>query len=213
MPKYRILAAVVVLSTFTAPSCEAQTLNGKMNVDNAFTAYLSTQVNAVGTQILTGTDWPTTYSFSSVPLTAGQTYYLQVLAVDQGFPGGFLGDYSLTGDFMFANGLSSLTTNTTDWFASAAGFGGTNLHIFSPAPNGHGAWGETVQSIAVGTPWIWTEDNCGSCTRYFWTQITALQTEPDAGPRPMPVPEPTALALLAVGALFLTSAARRPAHL
>src|SRR5687767_7282901 len=119
------LLAALAAAIGAASPAGAQTLSGDLTVDNLFTAYLSTSASStVGATLLSsGTNWASTYSFGPTALTPGTTYYLLVEAVDQGAPGAFVGDFTLSGSgFQFANGLQTLTTNTTAWSASRVGF-------------------------------------------------------------------------------------------
>jgi MSHA biogenesis protein MshQ len=112
-----------------AASASASTLNLNLTADNAFTVYLSTNDAVLGTQIGLGKDWPTTYSFSTT-LTPGSNYYIHVIGTNwtsaNGFPFGppgdpsnpdaFIGSFNISGGgFKFANGLTSLSTDTTHW--------------------------------------------------------------------------------------------------
>jgi len=194
-----IVASAVAVGTALAPSAlPAQTLAGDMTVDNSFTAYLSTSVGAQGSQIASGTNWTQTYSFSGVALTPGQTYYLQVRGVDVGVISAFIGDFTLTGDFAFANGSQFLTTNIDHWFGSATGFGVSPVALRNQGANGVGPWG-TRPNIDAGADFIWSQDNCINCTRYFWTTITPTAQ----------IPEPASLALIGAGALGLLGVAAR----
>lgn len=195
----RRTTVATLLACLCAPSAlAAQSLRGDLTVDNSFRAYLSTSVGTQGTQIASGTNWTTTYSFSGVSLAPGETYYLQVRGVDVGVIAGFLGDFSLDGAFQFANGTSFLTTNTSDWFASTTGFG-----IGAQTPGMHGLNGvspwRTRPNIEANAEWIWTDDGCINCTRYFWTSITPVAQ----------IPEPMSQVLMGIGVLGLVFIGRR----
>lgn len=193
------VAAVTLLCGAIAPSAlAAQALSGDLTVDNSFTAYLSTSVTTQGSTLVSGTDWTTTYSFGSVALTPGQTYYLQVRGTDVGVISAFIGDFTLDGAFTFANGSQFLTTNTTDWFGSATGFGVDATALRTWGANGTSPWGARP-NIDTGADFIWTAEGCTNCTRYFWTTITPTAQ----------IPEPASFALLVTGALGLAGVAVR----
>jgi hypothetical protein len=55
----------------------------------------------------------------------GMSYYLHVFAYDEGGIAGLLGDFSLSGtSHTFANGLLTITTDTTHWTGNTTGFNG-----------------------------------------------------------------------------------------
>jgi hypothetical protein len=197
------LAAIAAVTLLAAPA-GAQSLSGSMTVDNAFTVFLGTSATVQGTSIATGNSWPTTFSFGPVALTPGQNYWLQVEAIDQGGPGAFIGDFSLTGPFLFGNGLTTLSTNTTNWTARTGSFAGAALGIVDLGANGVGPWG-TRPGIAASTHWIWESGQCGGCTVYFSTPIVAQQVAPPG----TTVPEPSTWALLATGVVALGAVRRR----
>ena len=200
-----VLAAVAALALF-AGSARAQSLSGTLTVDNAFQVFLSTSPNTFGPAIpgAIGFNWPTDVTFGPQPLVAGTNYWMQVLAINSGGPGMFLGQFSLTGAFQFANGTQSLLTNTTDWSLVDTNFGGPVLAIADEGPNGTSPW-VTFTNISPSAHFIWDgTNNCGSCTIIFSTPIIAQSVTP-----PGTVPEPSTWALLGSGLVSLGIVVRR----
>ncbi len=213
----RLFAAVLGASALAfAPAAQAQTLSGRMTVDNYFTAYLSTSATSLGTALISGSNWPSTYSFST-QLNQGQNYFLHIAAGDYGVISGVLGSFSLAGSgFQFANGQQTLNTNTTNWTASlgatlpsaggpqvnppvsfASPVGALPTGIRSQGTNGVNPWGNQFPTISSQAQWIWTTDNCINCGRYFTTVITST------------VPEPSTWALMATGLVAIVVVGRR----
>lgn len=194
--RFSLLGCLVM----TATSAFSSTLTMNLNVDNAFDVYISTSDAVLGTLVGSGTNWPTTYSFNAV-LTPAVTNYIHIVAVNSGGPGGFLGDFSISDNlFQFVNTTQSLVTNNVDWNFSTTGFGGPYVSPADEAPNGGGPWGN-IAGVNAGARWIWDPANCGDCTVYFQTAITA-----NAGSA---TPEPTTPLLLAGGIAVLWRMARR----
>ena len=196
-----LLAALAVAIGGAMPA-GAQTLSGDLTVDNVFTAYLSTSASSTAgaTLLSSGANWASTYSFGPTALTPGTTYYLLIQAVDQGAPGAFVGDFTLSGTgFQFANGLQTLTTNTTDWSASRVGFGGAAVGIMDRGADGVGPWGDRA-GIDNAARNIWEAGDCGNCTVYFSTTIAATTSSV--------VPEPGTYVLFSSGLVGLAIAAR-----
>jgi hypothetical protein len=175
-PLHRFLVLAVILAALR-PCAGQTTLNANINVDNAFTAYLSTDDSVTGTAIGSGSNWAATSSFSA-GLTPGVTNYLHVVVTDFGTPSGYLGSFSLTNaNFSFVNGTQSLVTAPATWLLSTAGFGSGYGTPSSAGTNGVGPWG-TMFSVDPSAQWL---EFPGSSTAYFSTAIT-------------PVPEPAACA-------------------
>lgn len=154
----------------------ATTLSAKLNVDNAFNLYISSSESVLGTFRLTGNSWPTTYTSSAIPIT-GSIAFLQVVAVDEGPPGAFLGEFTLSDSkYQFANGTQHLLTNTIDWAVREGGFADASQTPVSRGANGVSPWGTRL--VSSSAEWIWSSDLCGSCTRYFSTPIMQAVPEP-----------------------------------
>jgi hypothetical protein len=144
-------------------------LSGNLNVDNTFEAYLSTDDAVQGVFLSSGDDWQTTYTLLS-QLTPGQDYYLHIKATNTGGPAGFLGDFEINAtEHTFSNGLTTLTTNTTDWMVSTIGWNNYQTPN-SYGANGASPWG-TRSSVDANAQWIWSSDNNNDNATYFSTRI------------------------------------------
>jgi hypothetical protein len=195
--------AALALAVLLPSTGSAQRLSGQLTVDNSFAAYLSSSATVQGTLISSGTNWQQTYSFSDILLTPGQDYYLQVRGTDVGVISAFLGSFALTGtEFAFANGTQRLTTNINDWFVSTTAFGVGLASPISEGANGVSPWG-VRPGIERDASWIWSDDRCINCTRYFQTRIGAVVAT---------IPEPASFGLLAIGATALLIVHRRRRH-
>jgi len=151
---------------------------GSLNVDNTFSAYISTDDSVQGTLLTSGADWPTTEIFAT-NLTAGQDYYLHIYATDVGGVAGFLGDFELTGtEHIFSNSLTTLNTNTSDWSVSTSGWS-NYLAASGYGTNGVSPWG-TRSGVDSNAQWIWSSDNNGHNVNYFSTKISAAVTPPNS---------------------------------
>src|SRR5271165_6685189 len=131
-----VAAVSAVLGLAYAAPSGAATLDLNLTVDNQFAVYLSSSDSVLGTFVGSGDAWQTTYSFSD-PLGAGRQY-IHVIATNWttdnglwgspgtpngtgGNPDGFIGTFSISGQgYTFANGLTTLSTDTTDWRADPA---------------------------------------------------------------------------------------------
>ena len=180
-----VAAVSAVLGLVYAASAGATTLDLNLTVDNQFAVYLSSSDSVLGTFVGSGNAWQTTYSFSD-PLGAGRQY-IHVIATNWttdnglwgspgtpngtgGNPDGFIGTFSILGNgYKFANGLTTLSTDTTDWRADPATpadpppWAPTAVPAWTAptdAPqsygvNGVGPWGGRG-SISSGAEWIWS---------------------------------------------------------
>ncbi len=192
------LAPLAAALMMVAASSSAAVLTSKMSVDNGYTIYVSTANNVQGTAFGSGNDWTTTYT-NSTTLAAGTSYFLHIYAYDQGGIAGLLGDFSLTGgSHKFANGLTSMTTNTTNWMGNTTGFGSAYGAVGSLGNDGVSPWGNRP-NISDSATWIWAGDANSNDQAYFTTRIDAV------------VPEPTTVAVFGLGLLALGAARRRSA--
>jgi hypothetical protein len=167
------LAAAVI--GFAATDGQAAVLTGSLTADNQFQVYISTNDSDLGTLIGSGNNWQATYSLTSPNLTAG-TYYLHIVGYNDGGiavpgsnPDAIIGEFHLTGDYRFANGSTTLLTNTTDWRASDAPYTGlppggwvapTGAPISFGANSDHNIWynngGGQRPGINSSALWIWS---------------------------------------------------------
>lgn len=182
------LITILAFSALFPISASATTLSGNLTTDDAFTAYLSTDDSVAGTPLVSGSFWPSVFSFSAI-LIPGSTYYLHIAAKDIfGPPSAFLGSFSLSdADFTFANGTQSLVSSSTDWEVNGTGFGPAyNTPYDGFGTNGSGLSYPTLSGIALDARWIWTGPYGTVGEAYFTTTITA-------------VPEPETYAMLLAG--------------
>jgi hypothetical protein len=187
-----VAVSLVALTAAGAVQAAVPTLTGSLTSDNEFWAYLSTSDAALGTLIGQGNNWQATYSLTPTALSAS-TYYLHVVTNDYGRPDMFIGSFSLTGPYLFANSTTSLNTNATDW---RAGGGAANASWSAPSGtpndlgvNGTGPWGN-VAGVSASARFIWNSPDTDRA--FFSTTIT--------GPRDTDaVPEPAAWALMITG--------------
>ena len=217
-----ILGGAMLLATVGSGSAAIQ-LSGNLTADNSFFAYLSTSADTRGTLIGSGNSWSTAFTLTTSTLTAGQTYYLNIEAINgdagQYSAGGLLGAFTLTGGATFANGLSTVLTNgSSGW---VAGYNNSNSSftaqtwvqptgsVVVEGTNGTSPWG-TISGISTSASWIWASDSlsekpgftaprnqCAGCTVDFQIQINTA------------APEPASLSLFGLAAAGLGAIVRR----
>ena len=191
-----VAAVSAVLGLMCAASAGAATLDMSLTVDNQFAVYLSSSDSALGSLVGVGNAWQTTYAFSD-PLGPGRQY-IHVIATNWttdnglwgspgtpngtgGNPDGFIGTFSISGNgYKFANGLTTLSTDTTDWRADPATPAGAPPWAPTAVPawtapidapqsygvNGVGPWGSRG-SISSGAEWIWSSSRQPQLRRIF----------------------------------------------
>lgn len=187
------LATAAGVAALSASASAQVTLNGAFAVDNGFTAYISTSPTLQGTSWLSGNNWPSTITGNTVINAAG-TYYLHVIAFDQGGPRMFLGEFwlqnagGLTGTFTANGGTSLLTNGSADWAVSNTGLGQSTFNPVDLGGNIVGAptWGQRP-NIDPSARFVW--GSLDFSTVYFSTTIRVI-------------PAPSALGMLALGGLM-----------
>lgn len=201
------LVTVGILGAGFAQRAQATTISGALTADNAFFAYIGTSNTSLGTLVAQGNNWGQTFTFSNFALTPGQTYYLQIEAINYGGPGDIIGQFTLSdSNFEFPNLSQTLVTQPTDWSAT---YNDSNRNpnsqqawvpatgsVISAGPNGISPWG-TRSGISGSADWIDAAANglsvCQNCTVDFSAIIT--------DPGPSGAPEPGTWLLLVGGSL------------
>lgn len=207
-----VIALSVALLSLACTNAAATWLSGTMNVDDRHQTFISTSDGEAGTLIAEGDWWPDTDSFSDILLVDGQDYFLHVLGQDAWkVITGFIGEFHLLGDgHRFANGKTSITTNSVDWAVSTTGWG-DYVSATEHYDNGTGPWasylGGPIADISADAKWIWSDDARAFNDAYFTAPIFAKSTP--VTPSTERIPEPTTLALIGLGIAGLTFRQRR----
>lgn len=150
----RNLFAGIMATCLIGTAQAAVTLSASMTADNYFDAFISTSPTLAGVNFLSGSNWPQTYT-GSTTITAAGTYYLHVIAGDQGGPRMLIGSFSLDStDGTFINGSQSLVTNTVDWTVSDVGLGINSVAPTSQGLNGTNIWGN-FSLISPSAEYTW----------------------------------------------------------
>lgn len=191
-------AALMLAVTLVGNVANAGLIKGNLNVDNDHSVFLSTDDNVQGDLISVGVDnWKVTDTFSK-DLVAGTDYFLHIYASDRGVVAGFLGDFTLEGNkHVFSNGLTEILTNTVDWKVATDGWINYSNVGMSDGKNGEGKWGE-IAGVDSNATWIWSDDGCINCQRYFSLAISATTAAEQ-------IPEPSTIAIFALAMIGLAS--------
>lgn len=173
------LFAAIAGTVLAAGLASAQVnLSGWVNVDNAFTASVSTVQANTGDVFMTGQNWQVTNT-GSIALTEPGLYYLHIAAVDFGVPAMFIGTFTLDSPLAsFENGTQTLNTDTVNWRVNTDGFG----EAWS-TPRGLGLNGSGWANFPLVSPnanFIWYAED--SEVAYFETTIRVIPAPAAACP-------------------------------
>ncbi len=165
-------SSTVASSTAPAPSTASGSVTVKLNVDNGYYYYISTDDTVNGTQIDYGNpngpyEWGTTASYTTA-LTPGVKNYVHIIAMNTGGPAGFLGSFTLSGSgFTFENNQQSLSSNVSSGLhANMTAFGASDLTLSDLGVNSVGPWG-TMDGQPTDAHWIWAGPITENATIYI----------------------------------------------
>ena len=176
----RVLIAAVI--GFAAPAvASAATLDMTLTADNQFSVYLSSDDATLGTLLGSSSVWQSPVTIST-DLT-GPIEYIHIVATnwtdDTGYPqygvgtpygtgnnpDALLGQFSVSGGYVFGNGQTTLLTGPAGILAVQATDSTTwttpTLAPVVDAQNGSGIWGGPLPGISSSAYWIWSNPDDG----------------------------------------------------
>lgn len=199
----RFARTLVMAAAALAGTASADTLTFNGTADDFLKIFVSTDLSNPGAVVFDKTSGWSSVGTATINLQPGQSVYLLIDADNAfGGPAMLLANLSLSGETLrFANGLTTLTTDTTHWQVSETSFAGTLSAPVSMGQNlpGLQIWGAFAPVLSDATAiWAynadWSNGRVGHA--YFVTQISA-------------VPEPATALLWLGGAAMLTALRRR----
>lgn len=199
----RFACTLVMAAAALAGTASADTLTFNGTADDFLKIFVSTDLSNPGAVVFDKTSGWGSVGTATINLEPGQSVYLLIDANNaNGGPAMLLANLSLSGETLrFANGLTTLTTDTTHWQVSETSFAGTLSAPVSMGQNlpGLQIWGAFAPVSSDATAiWAynadWSNGRVGHA--YFVTQISA-------------VPEPATALLWLGGAAMLTALRRR----
>ena len=201
----RFASALALAAALAAASASADTLSINGTADDFFKVYVSTDLSNPGAVLFDKNSGWGSLGSTTLNLQPGQSVYLLIDAENGSGPAMFMADFTLSGgDLRFANGLTTLTTDTVHWTVSQTSFATAVQTPVSMGQNQPGLqiWGQRAGISSDATAiWAynadWAQGQPGHS--YFVARITGL------------VPEPST-ALLWLGGAGLLAAWRRRAR-
>lgn len=187
MTRFLVLPLVLAFSFGTAFAQEVLTLSNGF-ADDQFYAYISTDNTVLGDLFAQGGGGSPSGQVALIP---GQTYYLQIEAINIGGAGGFASSSTLSDpSFAFGNGTQSLDTSAAGVGYWSAAYGGTTDGSTAQqawviptesaleetnVPFSNVIWANDANSSPGGSDW---NGQCTNCYVTFSATIESATPEP-----------------------------------